>query len=65
MGTLDLMNILIIDMTHGGALIASEFAKIIDYNVFALDIYETLSPEKKEFLIENGIEFARPGRPFA
>ena len=53
------MNVLIIDMTHGGALIASEFAKINDYNVFALDIYKTLSPEKKAFLIEEGIEFVQ------
>jgi UDP-N-acetylmuramyl pentapeptide synthase len=51
------MNILVIDMTHGGALIASEYSKIEDYNVFALDIYKTLSQEKKALLIEKGIEF--------
>ncbi|HML04757.1 MAG TPA: coenzyme F430 synthase [Methanobacterium sp.] len=51
------MNILIIDMTHGGALIASEFSKIENYNVFAFDIYKTLSSSKKAHLIEKGIEF--------
>lgn len=51
------MNILIIDMTHGGALIASEFSKIDDYNVFAFDIYKTLSLTKEALLIEKGIEF--------
>lgn len=51
------MNILIIDMTHGGALIASEFSKIDHCNVFAYDIYNTLQEEKKASLIEKGIEF--------
>jgi UDP-N-acetylmuramyl pentapeptide synthase len=51
------MNVLIIDMTHGGALIASEFAKINNCKVYALDIYKTLSPKRKEFLVEKGIEF--------
>lgn len=51
------MNILIIDMTHGGALIASEFSKIDHCNVFAYDIYNTLQEEKKASLIEKGVEF--------
>lgn len=51
------MNILIIDMTHGGTLIASEFSKIDHCNVFAYDIYNTLQEEKKASLIEKGIEF--------
>ncbi|MGZ7210418.1 MAG: coenzyme F430 synthase, partial [Methanobacterium sp.] len=51
------MNVLIVDMTHGGALIATEFSKIKDYNVFALDIYNTLSEEKKAILTEYGIKF--------
>jgi UDP-N-acetylmuramyl pentapeptide synthase len=51
------MNVLIIDMTHGGALIASEFAKINNCKVYALDIYKTLSPKRKDLLVEKGIEF--------
>lgn len=51
------MNILIIDMTHGGALIASEFSKIKDYKVFAFDIYKTLSAEKEAFLVKKGVKF--------
>ena len=51
------MNVLIIDMTHGGALIASEFSKMDNYNVFALDIYKTLSDKKKALLVKKGIEF--------
>lgn len=51
------MNVLIIDMTHGGELIASEFSKIKKCNVFALDIYNTLSKEKKALLTEYGVKF--------
>lgn len=51
------MNVLIIDMTHGGVAIASEFSKIDDYKVYALDIYKTLTPERKSLLTAKGIEF--------
>jgi UDP-N-acetylmuramyl pentapeptide synthase len=44
-------------MTHGGALIASEFSKMDNYNVFALDIYKTLSDKKKALLVRKGVEF--------
>ena len=37
------MNVLIVDMTHGGYVLASEFAKINDCNVFAWDIYHLKS----------------------
>lgn len=50
------MNVLIIDMTHGGTLIASEFSDQPDFNVFALDIYNTLSEEKKKSLTQKGIK---------
>ncbi len=51
------MNALIIDMTHGGALIASEFSKLDKFNVFALDIYNTLSEKKRSLLARKGIKF--------
>ncbi len=50
------MNMLIVDMTHGGKLIASEFSKLDDFNVFALDIYNTLSEKEKLSLEKKGIE---------
>lgn len=50
------MKTLIIDMTHGGVLIASEFSKLPDCNVFALDIYNTLKEEEKNNLKEKGIK---------
>ncbi len=51
------MNTLIIDMTHGGKLIASEFSKLDDFNVFALDIYSTLSEDEKLHLEKKKINF--------
>ncbi len=51
------MNALIVDMTHGGKLIASEFSKLDDFKVFALDIYSTLSLNEKIHLEEKGINF--------
>lgn len=51
------MNVLIIDMTHGGVTIASEFSKIEDYKVYALDIYKTLPLKRKSFLTAKGVEF--------
>ncbi len=53
------MNTLIVDMTHGGKLIASEFSKLNDFNVFALDIYDTLSQKEKLSLEKKGIKFVQ------
>jgi coenzyme F430 synthetase len=44
------MKVLVVDMTHGGILIAFEFMKIPELEVLALDIYKTMNPNKiKEF----------------
>jgi len=51
------MDVIIIDMTHGGALIALKFSEIEEYNVYAFDIYNTLSTQKKSVLVENGVKF--------
>lgn len=51
------MNVLIVDMTHGGILVASEFLNHPDFNVFALDIYNTLTDEKKKILTQDGVKF--------
>ena len=51
------MKVLIIDMTHGGVAIASEFSKIDGYKVYVLDIYKTLTPERKALLDFKGVEF--------
>ncbi|WP_414468402.1 coenzyme F430 synthase [Methanobacterium sp. ACI-7] len=51
------MNILIVDMTHGGVLIVSEFSKMDNCSVFAYDIYKTLSDEKKSSLVKEGVKF--------
>ncbi len=50
------MNALIIDMTHGGKLIASQFSKLDDFNVFALDIYNTLSEKERLSMKKEGIK---------
>ncbi|EKQ55660.1 MAG: UDP-N-acetylmuramyl pentapeptide synthase [Methanobacterium sp. Maddingley MBC34] len=50
------MKILIVDMTHGGTVLASEFSKRTDCNVFAWDIYQTLSEEDISLLEDQGIE---------
>ncbi|MCE5214319.1 MAG: coenzyme F430 synthase [Methanobacterium sp.] len=50
------MKVLIVDMTHGGVKIASEFSKLGEYDVYALDIYKTLNEEQKEHLKKNKIK---------
>ncbi|EKF86338.1 coenzyme F430 synthase [Methanobacterium formicicum] len=50
------MRILVVDMTHGGTILASEFSKRKDCKVFAWDIYQTLSEEDKSLLEAQGIE---------
>ncbi len=45
--------VLIVDTTHGGVKLATEFSKL-NYEVYAWDIYHTLSEEqKKQLQIEN------------
>ncbi len=49
-------DIFIVDMTHGGKIIAIEFSKLSSYNVFGWDIYNTLTVEEKKNLRENGVK---------
>ena len=51
------MKVLIVDMTHGGAIIASEFLKLPDFEVFAWDIYSTLEQSIRDELMDNGLKF--------
>jgi coenzyme F430 synthetase len=51
------MKVLVVDMTHGGLLISSEFMKIPDNEVFALDIYKSLDSPRVEELKNKGITF--------
>jgi len=53
------MNVLIIDMTHGGTVIASEFLNHDHFNVFAMDIYKTVSEKKKKHMAQKGIKFVQ------
>ena len=50
------MKVLVVDMTHGGLLISSEFMKIPETEVLALDIYKTLDPIIEE-LKNKGLNF--------
>jgi UDP-N-acetylmuramyl pentapeptide synthase len=49
-------NVLVVDMTHGGKIIATEFSKLPGYNVFGWDIYNTLTDEDKNNLHESGVK---------
>ncbi len=51
------MKVLVVDMTHGGTIIASEFLKIHDFEVFAWDIYSTLDDQRVEELRNEGLKF--------
>ncbi len=51
------MRVLIVDMTHGGALIASEFMKIPEFEVFAYDIYSTMDKDTLDELQASGLKF--------
>ncbi|MDO9044105.1 MAG: coenzyme F430 synthase [Methanobacteriaceae archaeon] len=56
------MNVLIIDLTHGGLIIALEIAKLdIFKDVWAWDIYQTTSQKQKKTLQENGIKLINSG----
>lgn len=50
------MKVLVVDMTHGGIRIASEFSKILGSEVFVWDIYQTLKDQDKTFLKDKGIK---------
>ena len=49
-------DVLVVDMTHGGKIIATEFSKLSSYKVFGWDIYNTLTDEDKINLQENGVK---------
>jgi len=51
------MKVLVVDMTHGGGLIALEFLKSPEFDVYAYDLYKTLNHENKALLIRKGIKF--------
>ncbi len=51
------MKVLIVDMTHGGAIIASEFMKLPNFEVFAWDIYSTMEPNIRDDLMDMGLKF--------
>ena len=51
------MKVLVVDMTHGGAIIASEFLKIPNFEVYAWDIYSTMEQETRIELEEKGLKF--------
>ncbi|MFZ0441604.1 MAG: coenzyme F430 synthase [Methanobacterium sp.] len=51
------MKVLIVDMTHGGQLIANEFLKIPNYEVFALDIYSSMNSQIRNELQDKGLKF--------
>ena len=56
------MNVLIIDLTHGGLIIALEIAKLdIFKDVWVWDIYQTTSAKQKKTLQENGIKLINSG----
>lgn len=50
-----LNKVLIVDMTHGGVKLATQFSKL-DFDVYAWDIYHTLSEEQKEHLQINDVK---------
>ena len=51
------MKVLVVDMTHGGLLISSEFMKIPGTEVLALDIYKSMDPLRIEELKSKGLTF--------
>ena len=51
------MKVLVVDMTHGGAILASEFMKIPDFEVFAYDIYSTMGTNALDELKGKGLKF--------
>lgn len=51
------LKVLVVDTTHGGAVIASEFLKFQGSEVFAWDIYSTMDGHTREKLQDKGIKF--------
>lgn len=51
------MKFFVVDMTHGGLIIASELAKLHKTQVFAWDIYGTVDESKKEEYSKLGLKF--------
>jgi coenzyme F430 synthetase len=51
------MKLLVVDMTHGGTLIAKEFLKFPEFEIFAWDIYSTIDHSTKKELSREGIKF--------
>ena len=51
------MNVLVVDMTHGGLIISSELMKIPGLEVLALDIYKSMDPLRVEELKNKGLTF--------
>lgn len=51
------MKVLIVDMTHGGTVIASQFTEIPGFHVYAWDIYQTLKEDVKTSLRNKNVEF--------
>lgn len=51
------MDALVIDLTHGGMIISLELSKLnLFNNIWAWDIYQTISPSQRELLIQNKIK---------
>lgn len=50
------MKVLIVDMTHGGVKLATEFSKLDGCKVLAWDIYQTLNQKQKEYLHKKGVK---------
>ena len=51
------MDVLVVDLTHGGVKIAVELEKLGDFNnIYAYDIYNTLKKDEKQLLKSHNIE---------
>lgn len=51
------MDYLVVDMTHGGLLVASELSKLPETQVYAWDIYDTLDESVMEDYSSNNLKF--------
>ncbi len=51
------MKVLVVDTTHGGSIIASEFLKLPEHDVYAWDIYSTMGDCQKNQLESKGLHF--------
>ncbi len=48
--------VVIVDMTHGGVKLATQFSKLNTFDVYAWDIYHTLNQKEKEYLVKNSVK---------